>query len=249
MVLRGALIVFTTTLTTACAGKSVVNPGGDAAGRGGDSVGGSSGRAGLGGGGVGGSRARAGGGGSGGTRPVGHAGSPDVGPVGGMGGVTPCAYPPVALELKEWHEPALPSTFDAALKRLTTGMVGEWYGVVTTPWTEPYAVTLTFGEDGSYSGQCVWSSNQCCLAFYYGTDDDSELKRYELEGVTFDGEGYGTIDIIFGVDGSYGESSYQGALENLELDATFDRLRFDFMYGTYGPLAFDLGRRGEVPPK
>jgi hypothetical protein len=249
MVRRGALVVVTTAIAVACAGKSTVNPAGDAAGGGGDSVGGSGGRAGVAGDGAGGSGARAGDGGSGGTRPIGQAGGPDVVEVGGAGGVPPCAYPRVELELAPWQEPDLPPTIDAAAERITAGIVGEWYGIVTTPWTQPYAVTLSFRVDGSYSGECIWSSNQCCRAFYYGTDDDSDLKRYELEGLTLDGEGYGSIDIVFGSPDAYYESGLQGALESVELDATLARLRFDFMYDNYGPLAFDLERRGEAPPK
>jgi hypothetical protein len=235
MVRQVAATVSVMTVVVACGGKSVVNPGSGAAGRSEDGSGGM----GFG----------AGRGASGGAMPVGQAGGPDVAPVGGMGGVAPCVYPPVAFELAPWREPALPSTIDEVVARITTGMIGEWYGIVTTPWTEPYGVTLSFGDDGSYAGECVWSSNQCCLALHYGTDDDSDLKRYELEGVTLDGEGYGTIDVVFGERGSYSESGYQGVLENVQLDATFDRLRFDFMYDTFGPLVFDLARQGEVPPK
>lgn len=183
-------------------------------------------------------------GGSAGTA-VGESGS---GPIGGAGSVGVCQYPDVAIELSEWIPWSVVEK--AAWDRIRTGMVGDWYGIVSTPWTSPYVVTLSFDEALSYSAECAWSSNQCCVAFYYGTDDDSDLKRFELDRVTDDGHAFGELDVIYGMSGAYSESGYQGTLEDLELDATLDRMRFDFMYGgTYGPLHFELERRGEAPPR
>jgi len=115
---------------------------------------------------------------------------------------------------------------------------------VTTPWVPPYDVTLTFGADGSYSGACRWSSNMCCVAFYYGTDDYTSLKRYALDTVTAAGQVGGPIDIIYDYQAAgYAESGYQGDLRRVELDTTGNRLRFEFWYGgDYGPLKFDLAR-------
>lgn len=187
-------------------------------------------------------------GGAAGTLPFGGGGAGPA-PVGGMGGhVNSCEYPPVDLVLGDWvaAEPGTPAEVSA---RLTTYMVGDWYGVADTPWTPPYVVTLSFTEDLSYSARCVWASNQCCVAFYYGTDDDSDLKRFQLGGVDLDGAGLGELDIVFGQPGSYYESGYQGALQNIELDATLDRMRFEFFYDTYGPIEFYLRRQGEAPPR
>ena len=57
----------------------------------------------------------------------------------------------------------------------------------------------------------------------------------------------GTIETIFGNPANgYYESGYQGTLEKVTLDATLNRLRFDFWNGGstegYGPLQFDLQR-------
>jgi hypothetical protein len=182
--------------------------------------------------------------------PAGWGGQPDE--VAGFGGSSgspndPCEYPPVDIELSDWVEPETPPTLDEAAKRLSAGMRGEWYGIAETPWTSPYAVTFAFMEDGGYSGACVWSSENCCRALGYGTDRDSALKRWELHGVTLNGEGTGIIDVIFSYEGQDYESGYQGKLEGIVLDATSDRLRFQMMYGEYGPLEYDLQRQGEAP--
>ena len=52
------------------------------------------------------------------------------------------------------------------------------------------------------------------------------------------------IDIIYGSPTvPYYESGYQGTLQNAQLDATGNRLQFDFIYGgEYGPLHYDLQR-------
>jgi hypothetical protein len=199
--------------------------------------------------------------GAGGTRPVvaGAGGFPGVGGVGvtggaggtivvggasGAGNVTdPCAgAPAVELELSPWEPPELPAALEDVLLRVIYEMPGEWRGIVTTPWKDPYEVIVTFTADGGYSGACTWASNECCHAFDYGTDDDTPLKRYSVDTVSRDGSVSGSIDIIFRYDTGFMESGYQGLLVNIELDATLDRLRFDFMYGMSGPLVYDLER-------
>jgi hypothetical protein len=240
---RTLVVSVVSVFTCACSGRSVVTPSGDrehrdegASGSGGNSGGKAA-------------------GGRGGTMPLaggngGSSGAPNDFPSSGTGGGDHfCAYPPVAITLTEWQEPEPLGSPSTATARVVEGMLGDWFGVATTPWTPPYAVTMSFSEDQTYSAECLWSSNECCLAFYYGTDDASDLKRYVIEGVTLDGGGYGSIDIVFGEPENYYESGRQGVLENVELDATLARMRFDFMYDAYGPLSFDLQRKGEAPPK
>jgi hypothetical protein len=182
-----------------------------------------------------------GGGGDGYSGAAGAAGEMDTGV-----GASVCNPPSIGFELSEWQDPMTPATLDALVQRITQGMLGDWHGVVTTPWVAPYEVKLTFTADGGYSAACTWASNECCVAFYYGTDTDSDLKHYDVNRVSTSGEVGGDIAVIFGEPGSFYESGYQGTLENIELDATGTRLRFDFMYDrTYGPVAFDLERAGE----
>jgi hypothetical protein len=202
--------------------------------------------------GTGGTGPAASGGGSGGPfLPAGWGGQPDE--VTGYGGSSgsqsdPCEYPPVDVELSDWVELETPPAVDEAAKRVGTGMIGEWYGIAKTPWTPPYVVTFAFTEDGGYSAACTWSSDECCRALNYGTDRDSALKHWELDGVTPSGEVTGIIDVIFGYEGEPDyESGYQGRLQGIVLDATSDRLRFQMMYGQYGPLEYDLQRQGEAP--
>lgn len=182
----------------------------------------------------------------GGAGPVGASGA--AGHAGATTVTSSCTPPSFEHVLSPWQDPPPPTDLKAELERVATGMVGDWYGIVTTPWTEPYQVNLKFGDDGGYSGACVWSSDQCCVAYYYGTDLNADLKRYTVNRISSGGVVGGDIDIIFGEEGSFYESGYQGTLESIEVDADDGRLRFDFMYGgTYGPLQFDLERGPTLP--
>ncbi|HEY4184498.1 MAG TPA: hypothetical protein VGP07_05480 [Polyangia bacterium] len=191
--------------------------------------------------------------------PGGAAGAP--GGLGGFGGIAPpssgggagggavgpaiCdAPPPVVNDLAPWRDDATPRTLEGDLAWVTGGMPGDWRGFVTTPWIPTYEVRLSFTANGGYAARCTWSSNMCCVAFYYGTDDDSALKTYTIDSITTAGKVGGTIDIIFGTAlAGYYESGYQGVLKNVVLDATGNRLRFDFWNGgEYGPVQFDLQR-------
>jgi hypothetical protein len=165
---------------------------------------------------------------------------------GGSPGTPPpvCVYPSIGFSPTPFEAASSDATLEDVLSGAMTGMVGSWHGVVTTPWVSPYEVTVSFRADGTYSGQCVWQSNVCCEAFYYGTDDDSSLKRYALDTINTSKAVSGTIDIIYGGRGvAYYESGYQGYLRNLRLNAGASRMQFEFWYGTdYGPLVFDLER-------
>ena len=159
------------------------------------------------------------------------------------GGIDECVWPPVTIELEPWIDGRL-DDLDEELDRVTNGMFGSWYGVVTTPWTPPYEVTARFGEDGSYSAQC--DANECCVAFYFGTDDDTNIKVYELTTIGPEGV-FGLIDIAFEYGpGVYDLPGWQGELHRVNLDATGNRLRFDFIETTHGPVSFDLARTPEL---
>ncbi len=177
---------------------------------------------------------------------VGGASGGGWGPGGaGGGGDEPpvCAYPPIDFHLAPWSDAGPSATLDAALARGAAGIVGSWHGVVSTPWTSPYEVSVTFRADGTYSARCAWSSNVCCLAFYYGTDDDTSLKRYRIDTVNSSQEVSGPIDIIYGSkDVDYYPSGYQGNIRNLRLSPDESRMQFEFLYGEYGPTLFDLAR-------
>jgi hypothetical protein len=148
----------------------------------------------------------------------------------------------------------LPSgTFEACycrgtdLRRLREGMVGTWQGVQSNPWTNPYKVGITFAADGHYSVRCA---QPACPApvFYWGLDEDSQQKVYELEDVTpfAPRSGFGTIDVTFFPDSVVGDNSQSGTFEELGLSPDGTRLTFEFWGdwsdGKYGPLVFDLTR-------
>ena len=147
------------------------------------------------------------------------------------------------FRLAPWSDADPSATLDAALTRGTEGIVGSWRGVVTTPWTSPYEVSVTFRADGTYSARCAWSSNVCCEAFYYGTDDDTPLKRYRIDTVN-------SSQAVSGTDrhhlrrqrGRLLPSGYQGNIRKLKLSPDENRMQFEFWYDDYGPTLFDLAR-------
>jgi hypothetical protein len=124
----------------------------------------------------------------------------------------------------------------STLAELEQGMLGTWAGCVSTPWVEPYWVTITFRDDGTYSGRAMAGSVQ--PAFYYGTDDDSPDKLYALNDLQDSLKGIGQIDIVF-----FPGSTNRGDLRNISLMG--DQLEFEFFHRSeYGPLTYQLYRQG-----
>jgi hypothetical protein len=124
-----------------------------------------------------------------------------------------------------------------SLAELQDGLLGTWAGCVTTPWVPPYWITITFRDDGTYSG--VAQLNQLGdwqPAFYYGTDEDSPEKRYELNDLQDSLKGIGQIDIFF-----WEGNTSRGDLRNIKLMG--DQLEFEFFHGgQYGPLTYRVYR-------
>ncbi len=189
--------------------------------------------------------------GTGGEGGAGGAVSHPAGGVAGevtVGGVVDECLPYAGDLPRGWAESLDPPP-DVSAARFIEGvrlsMIGDWWGVATTPWVPEYAVFFRFTEDGHYSARCIYQEPaDCpCRALYYGTDLEDPLKVWSLDttdGVTANG----LIDIIYWYppDAAY-ESGHQGYLADVELDATGDRLRFDFMYDEYGPIPYELERR------
>jgi hypothetical protein len=125
---------------------------------------------------------------------------------------------------------------DTAFEQLRQAMVGTWLGQDSNPWTEPYTVQITFSADGHYSGHCAQPS---CPApvFYYGLDDDSPLKTYEIRDIHTDGTGGGRIAILW--DESYTDLR---ELDMITPSPDLTQLHFEFWNGDYGPVVFDLTR-------
>ena len=152
------------------------------------------------------------------------------------------SYPPT-----EWStEPWIPvATSDPAelLAGVQAAMPGRWEGLATSPWTTPYRVQISFTADGHYSGRCTELASDCCLAFYYGSDDDTPIKRYRVEDATLSGDVFGEIDIAFAYGDEYGLPGWQGELSSIQRDASGNGLRFSFARSDgYGPVEYDLRR-------
>jgi hypothetical protein len=137
------------------------------------------------------------------------------------------------------------ATTDAAelLAGVQAAMPGSWQGIATTPWTTPCRVEISFTADGHYSGRCAELPSDCCQVFYYGSDDDTPIKRYRVGDATLSGDVFGEIDIAFAYDDEYGLPAWQGELSNLQRDASGNGLRFRFARSDgYGPIEYDLRR-------
>jgi hypothetical protein len=124
---------------------------------------------------------------------------------------------------------------DERLTRLRNGFVGQWRGTVTTPWAGPYPVAVDFMANGHYSAHCQQPG---CVAFYYGSDDDSPRKVYELQDIRSDNKGQGEITFWF----STGNTN-RGELRSIALSADLGTLQFEAWKGDSGPLTFDLHRQ------
>jgi hypothetical protein len=126
-----------------------------------------------------------------------------------------------------------------ALMRVRNGVIGTWTGTATTPWVAPYPVTFTFDSYSHYSAKCLQSG---CIALYYGTDEDSPLKQYDITDIQANGDADGTIDLVYNASGP-ADSPTQEDLKGISLSADTSRLQFYFMhFGEYGPLQYDLQR-------
>ena len=159
-----------------------------------------------------------------------------------------CASP-ITRQLSPFvaYEPDTGLSVQTQLALARRSLVGDWRGVVTTPWVAQYQVTAKFGDDGSYSASCDVNSDAntggCCRAFYYGSDRDSELKRWDVSSVNADGSVDGDLDVAFCYDDPCYLPGWQGKLRNVHGDLSGQRVRFEFWRDDgYGPIAFDLER-------
>lgn len=114
-------------------------------------------------------------------------------------------------------------------------IIGSWVGTVSTPWTESYGVNIEFKADGTYSAQ---SSSSTYPAFYYGTDDDSELKTYDIYDQYDTGECVGTITVLFDVG-----TTNVSKLDFISFSEGYNNLTFEYWHRSeYGPVVFELTR-------
>jgi hypothetical protein len=180
---------------------------------------------------------------------VGSAGEPNVygGGAGPLQGDDSQCTSPITRELSPFVslEPDTGLSVQTQLALTRRALIGEWHGVVTTPWVPQYQVTASFRDDGTYSAKCDVHSDAndggCCRAFYYGSDLDSELKRWSVSSVNADGSVSGDLNVAFCYDDCY-LPAWQGKLRNVHGDESGQRIRFEFWSDDHGPIAFDLER-------
>lgn len=184
-----------------------------------------------------------------GAGPQGEAGEPGVYvPGNDVPGTHASCESPVTRKLSPFValEPDTELSVKSQLALARRALVGDWHGVVTTPWVPQYQVTASFGDDGSYSAHCDTNSDAnnggCCRAFYYGSDLDSELKRWSVSSVNADGSVEGDLDVAFCYQDCY-LPGWQGKLRRVHPDQSGQRIRFEFWTDEgHGPIAFDLER-------
>ncbi len=119
-------------------------------------------------------------------------------------------------------------------------ILGNWVGQVKTPWSSPYNVEITFYGTGHYSARSISPAVQHWYpAFYYGLDEDSDYKTYDIYDTYADGRALGTIVIYFG-----GISTNTGSLRFVTFYNSFKNMRFEFWHrDAYGPVEFLLTRK------
>jgi hypothetical protein len=129
---------------------------------------------------------------------------------------------------------------DRRLGKMRDGLVGTWVGTQTNPWGEPCPTMLNFESSGHYSAH---SPGDICPVFYYGPNDDSPRRRYELTGVQASGEGLGEIEIV----DSSSETTRRHELRHVNLDGEERTLSFELWREGDGPLVFSLTRHPGIP--
>ena len=139
---------------------------------------------------------------------------------------------------------ALPQGDLAALRGylddIRAGVAGHWRGTTSTPWQPSYPVYVAFEADGTYATR----SPEGTPVFYYGTDRDTDLKRWSLDELSLEGVASGRIDIAFDYgDDQFGLPGWSGELSDVTLDAEENRLQLTFSTSSgYGPVILDLWR-------
>lgn len=127
---------------------------------------------------------------------------------------------------------------DPEFERIRQGMVGRWTGSDSNPWTPSFKVQVSFTADGHYSAHCA--ADACpAPVFYYGIDDDSPLKTYEIRDIRADGKATGRLTTIFSpldVTPTY------FTLDTVVLSADGEHLSLEVWNDRYGPILLDLKR-------
>jgi hypothetical protein len=128
------------------------------------------------------------------------------------------------------------------LAEIRKGMIGNWSGTVTTPWTPEHPIEMAFRGDGTYSARNPSPGTDSLgptPALYYGTDEDHPLKTWFVDDVNASGEASGEIQIVFGTV----YTTTRDALRRVKVSPDGKRMSFEMWHlGNYGPVAVELQR-------
>lgn len=113
-------------------------------------------------------------------------------------------------------------------------IVGTWIGHVITPWTPAYNVEVTFYENGKYSARSLMPA--ISKAFYYGSDEDSDSKTYEIYDVYSNGKAKARIICYF-----WPGNTNTSSLDFIKFSNNFKNLSFEYWHrDEHGPVKFTL---------
>jgi hypothetical protein len=143
-----------------------------------------------------------------------------------------------------------PDEFDGDLpfEQIGNNIQGQWVGHVITKWVEPYNVDFNFNADGSYTAHALSPTNHFggiseywAPALYYGTDDDSPIKTFDIYDQTADGRGVADIVILFHVGTTNVDELKHISFSN----EAHNYLEFELWHhGQYGPVEVKLTKKG-----
>lgn len=114
-------------------------------------------------------------------------------------------------------------------------MVGKWHGSVTTPWEPVYEVDIEFFSNGNYSAHNTTGTTP---AFYYGSDDDSPEKTFQV--LSLDANGANGNIVIYWWPGNTDVDE----LKAIKFSNGNTNLNFEFWRDNrYGPVKYALKRK------
>jgi hypothetical protein len=124
-----------------------------------------------------------------------------------------------------------PNTFNHNLsyENYTKNIVGKWIGYRECQWTPIIGVEIVFNNDGTYTATSL-SSNSNDVAFYYGSDTDSNT--YFIYNIYGDGSAYGEI-------GLFNDTAF-GNLKFIRFSEDCNVLSLEFWNDNHGPFKYKL---------
>jgi hypothetical protein len=122
------------------------------------------------------------------------------------------------------------------LDELTQSMIGRWHGT-GDGFGQSWNLELVFNTDGTYTTSCDGN----CVALYYGNDGADPRKQWFLTDIHTNGDGKGTIDVVFPFD----NDAREGTLDRIRVCANGQRLDFVLFpswLGMLGPVKYHLAK-------